>query len=287
VPIVGAIGVWMMHDWFGVAWYHGALAIPLIILLTLIAVNATGLTSIDADRLDLEDHAVHLRRRSNRKQPGAPTSSPRVMTSEVASNASNLLMDIKPGYMLGAKPRQQAIGHCIGIIAGAMASTPLFFVLFMMGRDMDKPLAESLVTEKFSFTAAVQWKGISDFITQTFSGSGASIMHHSAQSAMIAAAIFGVVFEVVRTLSKGKLPISPLALGLGFVIPPDSTFWMFLGSLFFWVMGKMYAKAKESGGYKLWVDSSEAICAGLIAGAALTGIGDQLINVLILPLFGK
>ena len=43
------------------------------------------------------------------------------ITAEVASNASNLLMDIKPGYMLGAKPRQQAIGHVLGILAGAAA----------------------------------------------------------------------------------------------------------------------------------------------------------------------
>jgi len=37
------------------------------------------------------------------------------MSADVASNASNLLMDIKPGYMLGAKPRQQR-SHVIGIV---------------------------------------------------------------------------------------------------------------------------------------------------------------------------
>ena len=31
-------------------------------------------------------------------------------------------MDIKPGYMLGGKPRHQAIGHVLGILAGALAS---------------------------------------------------------------------------------------------------------------------------------------------------------------------
>ena len=35
------------------------------------------------------------------------------MTAEVASNAGNLLSDIKPGYMLGAKPRQQASGAVV------------------------------------------------------------------------------------------------------------------------------------------------------------------------------
>ena len=40
------------------------------------------------------------------------------ITGEVAGNASNLLMDIKPGYMLGGKPRHQALGHVLGIFDG-------------------------------------------------------------------------------------------------------------------------------------------------------------------------
>jgi hypothetical protein len=35
-------------------------------------------------------------------------------------------------------------------------------------------------------------------------------------------------------------------------------------------------------GYKLWIDTHEPICAGLIAGAALIGIGDILTKVFIL-----
>jgi len=61
------------------------------------------------------------------------------MTAEVVSNSSNLLMDIKPGYMLGAKPRQQIIGHIIGIFAGSFASVPLFFLLFTSGVDRTSP----------------------------------------------------------------------------------------------------------------------------------------------------
>lgn len=295
VPIVGAIGVVITHYWFDVDWWLGTLAIALTGLLTIIAANATALTSITPT--GSLSKITQFTFGALSKGHVATNLMTATMTTEVASNASNLLMDIKPGYMLGAKPRQQAIGHCIGIFSGALASTPLFFILFLAGHP-DNPFAPAtvegaaktiegtLITEKFSFTAAVQWKGISDFINATFSGnSTAQIMHHSAKMAMIAAAIFGVAFEIFRTLSKGKSPISPLALGLGFVIPPDSTLWMFLGSLFFWVMTKVYVKSKETGGYKLWVDSSEAICAGLIAGAALTGIGDQLIAVLILPLF--
>lgn len=282
VPIVGAVGVLITHEWFGVDWVLGALAIALTGVLTIIAANATALTSITPTGSLSKITQFTF----GAMAPGhaATNLMTATITTEVASNASNLLMDIKPGYMLGAKPRQQAIGHVIGIFAGAMASTPLFFLLFLTGKDTTLPIADQLVTKEFSFTAAVQWKGISDFISSL--STGANIMHVTAQYAMVAAAIFGIVFEIVRTLSKGKSPISPLALGLGFVLPPDSTFWMFLGSLFFFITGKIYAARKESLGNRLFVGSYEAICAGLIAGAALTGIGDQLIQVLVLPLFG-
>ncbi|MFZ4576540.1 MAG: OPT/YSL family transporter, partial [Phycisphaerales bacterium] len=296
IPIVGAIGVYMAHEWFEVRWIWGALAIPLIAVLTLIAANATALTSITPTG-SLSKITQFTFGFLDRKFPGADgVANPGVnlmtacMTTEVASNAANLLMDIKPGYMLGAKPRQQVIGHMIGIVSGALASTPLFYILFLAGHKdnaftaADPELADKTVEEilladpdKFSFTGAVQWKGISDLIT-----GGLSKLPQSAITAMIIAAVAGVVFEIWRTLAKGKFPISPLALGLGIVLPPDSTIWMFMGSLFFWIMHKLYEKRTASMGHKVWIETHEPICAGLIAGAALVGIGDILTKVFIL-----
>jgi uncharacterized oligopeptide transporter (OPT) family protein len=294
VPLVGAVTVWMAHDWFGVNWWLGALSIPLIILLTLIATNATAMTSItptgSLSKITQFTFGV--------LDPKAPQTNlmTALMTTEVSSNAANLLMDIKPGYMLGGKPRHQAVGHVIGIIAGAIASTPLFFILFLNGHK-DNPftgskpeLASSTVEEvllsdpdKFSFISAVQWKGISEFIAGLTGDAGlTSIIHPSALWAMAIAAVLGVGFELLRVFSKNKSPISPVAIGLGMVLPPDSTFWMFLGAMFFWTMGKLYKARKEGLGWKLWVDTHEPICAGIIAGAALVGIGDVLVNVFVL-----
>jgi len=294
VPVIGAIGVWMAHEWFDVKWHWGALAIVLIIALTLIAVNSTAMTSttptgslskISQITFGMLDKATAA--------PGA-VFNPGVnlmtacMTTEVASNAANLLMDIKPGYMLGAKPRQQVVGHMIGIVSGALASTPLFFVLFLAGHKdnpfvpADPALAERsiqdfLATPQFSFPAAIQWKGINDLIAQ-----GLARLPHSAQIAMLAAAVFGIVFEIIRIISKNKSPISPVAFGLGIVLPPDSTLWMFMGSFFFYITAKIYAARKEAIGHKLWIESHEPICAGLIAGGALVGIGDILVRVFVL-----
>ncbi len=303
VPIVGAICIWMAHEWFDVKWIYGALAIPLIILLTLIAANSTALTSITPTG-SLSKITQFTFGVMDPKNPQTNLMTA-VMTTEVASNASNLLMDIKPGYMLGAKPRQQAVAHCIGILSGALAATPLFFILFLAGHPDNpftpevpaqaawtiedtllRPATAESETPKFSFIAAVQWKGIADFMRGLTGDEGlTAIIHPSALYVMAVAGVLGILLEIVRLASKNKLPLSPVAFGLGMVLPPDSTFWMFLGATFFWFMGKQYKARKESFGHRLWVETHEPICAGLIAGAALIGIGDILVNVFILPRF--
>ncbi len=282
IPIVGAICVWMAHAWFDVPILLGALAIPLTIALTLIAINATALTSITptgslSKITQLTFGMLHP------KHPGTNLMTA-TMTTDVASNAANLLMDIKPGYMLGAKPRQQAIGHCIGIFAGALASTPLFFVMFLAGHPQNpftrtRPelsgvkVEDMLVSGDFSFVGAVQWKGISDLINKGWGG-----LPQSAQIAMAIGAVFAIAFELLRIFSKNKSPVSPVAFGLGFLLPPDSTMAMFFGSTLFWALGRIYQSRKESFGHRFWIGTREPICAGLIAGWSLTGIADALVK---------
>ena len=281
VPIVGAVGVWMAHDWFGVSWIFGATAIPMIIVLTLIAANSTALTGITPTG-SLSKIPQFMYGALDPKHP--PTNlMTGVMCVEVASNASNLLMDIKPGYMLGAKPRQQAIGHCIGIISGAMASALIFYPLFLPKYKPGDNIQEAMVNDTFSFPGAVQWKGVSDLVTSIFGeGGSGNLLTQSIVTSMIIAACVGLVMELVRTFSKGKFPLSPLAIGLGVVVPPDSTIAMAAGAGFFWLMHRLYGEKKESAAHRIFVDSHEPVCAGIVAGAALVGIGDALVKAFLL-----
>ena len=63
--------------------------------------------------------------------------------------------------------------------------------------------------------------------------------------------------EVLRIRTHNRFPLSPLAIGLGVVIPPDSTLMMFLGAAFFWLANRRYGAAPDSTGYKLWVDAQQ------------------------------
>jgi uncharacterized oligopeptide transporter (OPT) family protein len=279
VPCVGALGLWMANRWFGVRWDLGAAAIGLIVILTLIAANSTALTGITPTSAASKIPQFLF----GSIDPLHPTTNlmTGIMCTEVASNASNLLMDIKPGYMLGAKPRQQAVAHCIGIVAGALASTPLFYLLFLSRQRPGQSLQDALMTDQFSFPGAMQWKGVSDLVTAVFSKGGTAIPT-SALWALGIAVVAGVVLEGVRVGTRGRFPLSPLAIGLGVVIPPDSTFAMFLGALLFWAMDRRYAGRPEARGHRIWIGAHEPICAGLIAGAALVGIGDVLVRAFLL-----
>ena len=269
VPVFGFLGVWMGNAFFGVPWLAGFLSLPLILVLSVICTNSMALTSWTPTGAlsKITQFTIGSLDRSN------PASNliPAGMTAEVASNAANLLSDIKPGYMLGAKPRQQAIGHVIGIVAGALAATPLFYLLFLPPNASGVRSTATLVTEQFAMPAAVQWKGVADLIAK-----GLGSLPASAMVAMAIAAIVALVFEVLRIRSRGRFPLSAVSIGLGVVLPPESTLAMWIGAFVFWWMGRKAVAGTPQ--HDLWVEGCEPICAGLISGAALIGIGNALVN---------
>jgi uncharacterized oligopeptide transporter (OPT) family protein len=179
-------------------------------------------------------------------------------------------MDIKPGYMLGAKPRQQALGHCLGIVAGALVAVPVFFLAFVR----DNPAG--MITEAHPFPSAIVWKAVAEVLT-----SGLSNLKPSAQVAAAVGAVAGVLLEWLRSATKGRFPISAVGLGLAFVISFNTCLAMFLGSLLFWLAGKLFTdKAKLP--HRVLVENLEPTTAGIIAGGALMGIAVILVEVFVL-----
>lgn len=273
VPIVSLLGCWATHAFFGVPLWLSIVSLPLIFVLTVICTNSMALTSWTPTGAlsKITQFSMGALDRSN---PGSNLL-PAGMTAEVAANAANLLSDIKPGYMLGGKPRHQAIGHIIGNLAGVLASVPLFFLLFVKTDAAGVPSAADMVSDQFGFPAALQWKGVADIIAR-----GITSLPTSVLISVGVAAIMAVVIEVARIVTKGRSGLSAVAIGLGVVLPPQATIMMFIGALLFFIQGRRH-KTPGTTGHRIWVEGMEPICAGLISGAALMGIGDAIINVLI------
>jgi OPT family oligopeptide transporter len=269
IPAVGAAVVLLAHHFFGVKIWLGVIAIPLVFIFTLIGVNSTALTSITPTgamgKLTQLTYGV--------LDPGNIKTNLMTagITAEVASNASNLLMDIKPGYMLGAKPRQQAIGHVLGILAGAVVAVPVFYLVFLKGGPAD------LVSDQYPMPAVNIWKAVAEVLTK-----GLSNLPVSARWAALVGGLLGLVLDGVRIATRGRFWLSGVGVGLAAVIPFNTCFAMFLGSLLFWLAERVLNKP-ESVANRVIVQNQEPICGGLIAGGGLMGIAVILIENFVLP----
>jgi uncharacterized oligopeptide transporter (OPT) family protein len=272
IPIFSVLGAGVTHEFFGVPWLLAFISLPLIFVLSVICTNSMALTSWTPTGA-LSKITQFSMGAIDRTNP-ASNLIPAGMTAEIASNAANLLSDIKPGYMLGGKPRQQAVGHVIGIFAGAICCVPLFFLLFLQPDANGVRSVSTMVSDNFAFPAALQWKGVAELIAK-----GVSALPYSAIVSMIVAAISAAAIEIVRMVTKGRFPLSAVSIGLGVVLPPEATFAMWVGAMIFWVMKRRHPTHGTKGN-EFWVEGMEPICAGLISGSALMGIGNAIVNVL-------
>jgi putative OPT family oligopeptide transporter len=268
IPVLGSVVVMLANLVFGVAVWQGIVAVALIFVFTLIAANSTALTSITpvgaiGKLTQLTYGAI---------APGNITTNlaTAAVTAEAASNASNLLMDIKPGYMLGAKPRQQAVGHVLGILAGAAVAVPVFYLVFLRNGP------QQLISDQYPMPGATVWKAVAELLTQ-----GLDKLPVSARWAAVAGALLGIAFEAARLATKGRFWLSGVGVGLATVIPFNTCFAMFLGSFLFWLAEKR-SGGPESRFRKVFVENMEPLCAGVIAGGALMGIAVILVETFLL-----
>ncbi len=273
IPVLAVAGAWVSHGFFGVPWLLAFISLPLIFVLSVICANSMALTSWTPTGA-LSKITQFSMGAIDRANP-ASNLIPAGMTAEIAANASNLLSDIKPGYMLGAKPRQQAIGHVIGVFAGALFCVPLFFLLFLPPDGNGVRTTATIVSDQFGMPAALQWKGVAELIAK-----GLSSLPYTAVVSMIVAAVAALAMELARIATKGRFGLSAVAVGLGVVLPPEATLAMWVGAMIFWWQARRH---REPGtrGHAIWKEGYESICAGLISGAALIGIGNAIVNVLI------
>lgn len=273
VPILTVLGAMVSHEFFGVPWFLAFISFPLIFVLTIICTNSMALTSWTPTG-SLAKITQFTMAAFDRTNP-ASNLIPGGMTAEVSANAANLLSDIKPGYMLGAKPRQQAIGHVIGIFAGALAAVPLFYLLFLPPAADGTRSAATIVSDQFAMPAAVQWRGVAELIAH-----GLKSLPATAVAAMIVAAVCAAAIETAKIVTKGRFPLSAVSIGLGVVLPPEYVFAMWIGAAIFWWQGRSHPTPGTKG-HDFWVEGCEPICAGLISGWALTGIANSVINVVL------
>jgi len=262
IPLVSLVVLILGHEYFSIDYLMGLGALMLIAPFTLIAVNSTALTSFTPSSALAKFGQLYAAVLSPGKA-GVNLATGSIV-GEVTSNASNLLMDIKAGYLLGAKPRQQAVAHVLGAISGSMAGTIVFY--HMIG---DK--ISMIGSDKMPLPSAKIWYGLALVLNN-----GLSALPVSARWAALVAVIVGLVLGWLneRSLRKHKkpLPISTLGLSLGFVTPFSAAATIGLGAVIFWIASLGCKEGSLRDRIITQDDGGVTLASGLIAGAGLIGV---------------
>jgi OPT family oligopeptide transporter len=249
--VLGALVIWMGHHFFQIHVWMGVIAVLMTFLLVVVAARSTGETDITptgplSKITQLTFGAL---------APGNITTN--LMTANITagscSHAGDLLTDLKSGYLLGAKPRQQFIAQFFGVLAGAVVVVPVFFLLV--------PDASVLGTDKWPAPAAQVWRGVAELLAK-----GVSALHPTARIGLLIGALVGIILpllEMAFPKAKKFIP-SPTGLGLAFTITGYYSVSMFLGALL--ALGLHKARPKMAEEYVVPVSS------GIIAGESLMGV---------------
>jgi putative OPT family oligopeptide transporter len=241
-----------------------ALAIALSSILAAIAVRSTGETDINpiggmGKVTQLAYGAV---------DPGSMSTNLMAagITGAGASQAGDMMQDLKTGYLLGASPRKQMIAQLIGISGGILICVPIY-MLFMNAYGLAGMEGVDPKTG-FPAPAAQAWKAMAELLSQ-----GLDAMPTNAIYGVIAGGIFGVAVPVLRKFvpALGKVLPSGLAFGIAFIIPAFYSLAMFFGTVLFYIWkARSPQNAKELG---------FAVASGLIAGEGLMGVVNAVLTM--------
>ena len=163
------------------------------------------------------------------------------------SQATDLMLDLKTGYLVGATPRMQQLGQFIGAWLGPIV---VIFVIFALHEAYELGSARLPAPQAQALASTIDGIMGGDVPTQKYAA--------------------GAVLGGVLSALMGGLGIT---IGLGFYLPFNIVLTYSLGTLGRELTDRL--KGKD------WSDNvGIPIAAGFIVGEALVGVGDAILNVL-------
>lgn len=177
-----------------------------------------------------------------------------------ASQAADMMQDLKTGHLLGASPRKQMIAQLLGIPAGVLICVPIYKLFDAAyeigGKDIPAPAAHA-------------WKAMAELLAKGFDALPAN-----ATIAVTCGLAFGIIVPILRKTTKlGKLLLpSAMAFGIAFIVPPYYSIAMFVGSMLFVIWQKVAPKNATEYAFP--------VASGLIAGEGLMGVVTAILTLL-------
>ena len=259
--IVSTFGVCgMLQFSFGVSWKLGLLSVALSFVLAVIATRATGETDINpvgAMGSVTQIAFGTLQSASSAASALGTLVKGNLMTGGVAaggaSEAADMMQDLKTGWLVGATPRRQVYAQLLGVTIGSVFCAAIFWVLIQ---------AHDIGSEFWPAPAAITWSGLATMMSQ-----GSSALPRGAMPALYIGIAIGIIIPLLEQYGpaklRGWLP-SAIGLGVAMVVP-----YKYCVTIFFGAMAFLLIKKRNP----LWIAAfAGAIGAGGIAGEGLAGV---------------
>jgi uncharacterized oligopeptide transporter (OPT) family protein len=258
--IFGTIGIVALAAfYFAIPWWMGVLAVVLSFFLALVACRACGET--DTTPVGAMGKITQLTFGAIAPRQMNVNLMTACITAGVADSASDLLTDLKSGYVLGANARKQFLAQFAGIFIGTAVTVPAFFLVV--------PNVAILGTDKFPAPSAQVWASVARLLSN-----GLESLHPTARLALVIGGIVGLAIPMAERMFPkwNKWIPSAMGLGLSFVLPFYNALSMFIGGVIAYVYMRMQPKTAEA--------NTIASASGLIAGESLMGIFITLLGAI-------
>ncbi|MEZ4473816.1 MAG: OPT family oligopeptide transporter [bacterium] len=254
---------------FDIPVYLTLIAIALSSILAAIAVRSTGETDINPiGGMGKVTQLVY-----GGIAPGAMATNLMAagITGAGASQAGDMMQDLKTGHLLGASPRKQMLAQLFGIAGGILVCVPIY-MLFMKAYGIAgmPDLDPAKASQAFPAPAAQAWKAMAELLSKGFDA-----LPTGAEWGVLAGTIFGVALPVARKFAPDKIAAvlpSALAFGIAFIVPATYSVAMCAGAVIFYLWKRRSPKSATELGF--------AIASGLIAGEGLMGVVNSILTLL-------
>ena len=242
---------------FDIPPYLTLIAVALSSILSIVAVRSVGETDINPiGGMGKVTQLVY-----GGIAPGAMSTNlmAAAITGAGASQAGDMMQDLKTGHLLGASPRKQFFAQLAGICAGVLFVVPVY-ALFTTSYEIGG--------EKLPAPAAFAWKAMAELLAKGFD----ALPPHAIE-AVIGACLVGIAVPFLRKIPAiAKWVPSGLAMGIAFIIPAYYSLVMVYGMIAWLIWKKVSPQGVEKYNF--------ALASGLVAGEGLMGIVNAVLTIL-------
>lgn len=245
IPLGFAMAV-LQYLAFSIAVPLGIFAVVMSFFLALVAARSTGETDITPiSAMGKITQLAYAALSPTNATTNLMTAS---VTANTAISCSDLLVDLKSGYLLGANPRKQFLAQFAGIFFGTAAVVPAWYLM----------VPDKAHLEAFNPPSTNMWLAVAQALTH-----GISYVPITARYGMLIGGTLGILLAVAEHFypkSRKFLP-SAMGLGLAWVVTFSNAFSFLIGA----VIASVWRKVNEKNAETFTVP----IASGAIAGESL------------------